>query len=89
MPAESEPTRNRLGECNLELDGNEYQARFNGTGWITTGHIDGSFISSESPDRKSRRDDMGQVLSVENMFPAEWEYEKIEYEIIIKAKKLE
>lgn len=86
--AEQEPIDiNRLGSWEISREDDSFIGRFNGIGYITSGHsTDGSFLSSKLPG--SRFDDPGKTLSVENMFPPDWNKDQVQYEIIIRAKRV-
>lgn len=87
MPEHEPIDDNRLGSPEISEEDNSFSGRFNGIGYITSGHsTDGSFLSSELP--RSRFDDPGKTLSVENMFPPDWDGSKVEFEIIIRAKRV-
>lgn len=77
-----------LGEYSETVDGDKYKGSFKGRGFIDQNQDNGSFLSLDSQAVHEGRAPY-KILEMGDLFPDEWQGERVEYEITVWAKKIE
>ena len=77
-----------LGSCHEEVDGDQVSSTFTGQGWIVNRDDDGSLLSSKTRDEYYQNPHEEKSLTTSDLFPDEWRGCQVEYEIIVRAKKI-
>ncbi len=98
-PSKPNPTPNRRSVSNSDFRTGEFYAQHRGVDWIGSGQDDGSFlstISNEESQRKTAKVLRGKTreiperheLAMADLFPKDWDGERVVYEITVRARRL-
>lgn len=105
LPERRLPKEVELGTAEAFVTDKEYEAVFRGRGYVTADHDEGSFLSNISYDQygdlkmayydaaASGSDQIElpfrKCLGIEELFPKNWREHPIEYEIVIRARRID
>ena len=77
-----------LGSYHEEVAGDRVSSTFTGQGWIVGRYDDGNLLSSKTRDEYYQDPHEEKSLTTSDLFPDEWRGCQVEYEIIVRAKKI-